>query len=170
MLTLKVQTKQDTWKHLLVINRTGLLRFGGLSMLHKHSKCSFLNWSGLILTRKPHKCTLNMILVPQLKKDALWSSGRASTGMFMGIYRMYLTVWQQLLGLNLSLQLSDRCRQIKWQFRMEMQLIIRPSRPWLFPRTAAVSRPVRAGVDWYSTAQTLTLDNEENRDWWVICM
>lgn len=67
--------------------------------------------------------------------------------MFMGIFRMYLTVWQQLLGLNLSLQLSDRCRQIKWQFRMEMQLIIRPSRPWLFPRTAAVSRPVRAGVD-----------------------
>lgn len=60
--------------------------------------------------------------------------------MFMGIFRMYLTVWQQLLGLNLSLQLSDRCRQIKW-------LIIRPSCPWLFPRTAAVSRPVRAGVD-----------------------
>lgn len=116
------------------------MRFGGLSMLHKHSKCSFLNWSGLILTRKPHKCTLNMILVPQLKKDALWSSGRASTGMFMGIFRMYLTVWQQLLGLNLSLQLSDRCRQIKW-------LIIRPSCPWLFPRTAAVSCPVRAGVD-----------------------
>lgn len=111
------------------ITQTQLMFLFELKQSYSHQKTSQMHFKYDINATVKKGCTL------------------ASTGMFMGIFRMYLTVWQQLLGLNLSLQLSDRCRQIKWQFRMEMQLIIRPSCPWLFPRTAAVSRPVRAGVD-----------------------